>query len=71
MQNGFSTARRYVLDFEGSEDSEEQAKGAKTGTKWLKLIRRNLLSASEYNIFSAVEVASLSAQIDQLIAELR
>lgn len=71
MQSAFSNARRYILDFEGSENPEEQAKGAKTGTKWLKTIRRTILTTSEHNVFSAVEVASLSAQIDQVIAELK
>jgi hypothetical protein len=55
-----------VTDYELSETREEQAKNAKFAKKWLNQAQKNILSASEFNIFDAIDVAHLSAQIDQV-----
>jgi hypothetical protein len=54
-----------------SESREEQLYNAKKAKKWLDQARRNILSASEFNIFGAIDVAHLSAQIDQIISEIK
>ncbi|HET9721787.1 MAG TPA: hypothetical protein VFP32_02040 [Candidatus Saccharimonadales bacterium] len=63
--------RIYVNAYEFSEDRQEQLDNAKTAKKWLTKARQYILKASEADIFGAIEVAHLSARIDQLIGELK
>jgi hypothetical protein len=60
-------ARLDTRDYELSETREEQLKNAKVAKKRLEHIRKNILAASEYNVFGPVDVAQLSAQIEQII----
>jgi len=63
--------RIYTNAYEFSEERQEQLQNAKEAKKWLEQARRNILKASEDNIFSAIEVAHLSAQIEQIVGELK
>lgn len=63
-----ATARIYAADYELSETREEQLENAKTAKKWLADANKNILAVS--HIFSAIDVAHLTAQIDQTIGKL-
>jgi hypothetical protein len=71
LQQNLNDSRIYATDYELSETREEQAKNAKTAKKWLEQAQRNILAASEFNIFDAIDVAHLSAQIEQIISGLK
>lgn len=64
-------ARKYVNAYELSETREEQLDNAKVARSWLSKARKCILSASEHDIFGAVDVASLSAQIDTIKDNLK
>jgi len=64
-------ARIYSRDYEASEMRDEQLANAKKAKKYLELARQHILKASEFNVFGPIDVAHLSAQIDQLQAELK
>jgi hypothetical protein len=61
-------ARLDVRDYQSSETKPAQAKFAKQATKRLRSIGSILLAASTYNIFSAIDVALISAKVEQIIA---
>lgn len=63
--------RIYVNAYEFSEERPEQEQNAKMAKKWLARARQNILKASEAEVFGAVDVAHLSAQIDQLSGDLQ
>jgi flagellar biosynthesis/type III secretory pathway protein FliH len=63
--------RIYVNAYEFSEMRPEQQENAKTAKKWLKQAGQNILKASEANVFSPIDVAHLSAQLEQVKAELK
>lgn len=71
LRQGLNDGRIYALDYELSEMREEQLKNARMAKKWLEQARQSILKASESNIFSAIEVAHLTAQIDQIIGDLK
>jgi hypothetical protein len=71
LQQNLVDARVYTNDYELSETREEQLKNAKLAKKWLESLRVNILSASESNIFGAIDVAHLTAQIEQISANLK
>ena len=71
LRQNLNDARIYASAYETDETPEEQATSAKTARKWLAKARRNVLAASEYNVFSAIDVAHLSAQIEQIIDILK
>lgn len=71
LRQALIDARIYVHDYELSETREEQLQNAKTGKKWLEQARQQILKASEFNVFGAIDVAHLSAQIDQIIGDLK
>jgi hypothetical protein len=71
LSQNLADIRIYINAYEFSEDRQEQLDNAKIAKKWLERARQNILKASEKDIFSAIEVAHLSAQIDQLIGELK
>lgn len=64
-------ARKYAHAYELSETREEQLDNAKVAKSWLNKARKCILSASEHDIFGAVDVASLSAQIDTIKENLK
>ena len=63
-------AKLDVRDYEYAETRTEQIVLGKTGVKRLEELRKTLVAASEYNLFSAIDVAQLSAQIEQLISRI-
>jgi hypothetical protein len=71
LRQSLIDAKIYIRDYELSEMRDEQLKSAKTGKKWLEQARQAMLKASEYNVFGAIDVAHLSAQIDQIIGDLK
>jgi hypothetical protein len=71
LQQNLADARIYTNDYELSETREEQFDNAKKAKKWLEHARKNILTASESDIFNAIDVAHLSAQIEQIISELK
>ena len=64
-------ARIYSQSYELSETRQEQLKSAKAARKWLRRARKDILTASEANVFGAADVAQLSAEIEQIIANLK
>lgn len=63
--------RIYTNAYEFSEERPEQLENAKIAKQWLGEARQHILIASEENIFTAIEVAHLTAQIDQIIGDLK
>jgi hypothetical protein len=63
--------RIYTNAYEFSEERPEQIENAKAATDYLDQARQHILKTSEVNIFTAIDVAHLSAQIDQLIGDLK
>ncbi len=59
-------ARLDIRDYELSETRAEQLKCAKNAHKRIDSLRAQILSASEYDLFGAVDVAQLTAQLDQI-----
>jgi len=70
LQQNLDDTRIYIADYESSEDQQERLANARLAKKWLVSAQKNILSASEYNIFGAIDVAHLGAQIDQIIEAL-
>lgn len=71
LRQNLTDARIYAHDYELSEMREEQLANAKRAKKCLELVRGQILKASEHDIFGPVDVAHLSAQIDQARADLK
>jgi Na+-translocating ferredoxin:NAD+ oxidoreductase RnfC subunit len=63
-------ARLDVRDYELSETRQEQLAKALEAKRRLDHIRKLILAASEHDLFGAVDVAQLSAQIEQIIGLL-
>ena len=63
-------ARLDARDYELSETREEQLKDARDGRRKLEEVRKDILAASEYNIFSPVDVAQLTAQVELISEQL-
>jgi glyoxylate carboligase len=71
LQQNLNDSRIYVTDYELSETREEQLKNIKIAKKWLNEAQKNILKASEFNVFDAIDVAHLSAKIEQITADLK
>ena len=71
LKQDLANARLYANSYELSETPEEQGSNAKHSRQWLAKANKKILKASETNIFGPVDVAHLSAQIDQLKADLK
>lgn len=71
LRQNLTDARIYAHDYELSEMREEQLANAKRAKKFLEQARQQILRASEHNIFGPVDVAHLTAQIDQVKDELK
>lgn len=70
LRGNIADARLDVREYEFAETRAEQIQSAKEGRERLEQLRKSMLTASEYNFFSAIEVAALSAQIDRIIDSL-
>lgn len=62
--------RLEVRDYELAETRAEQIERARDGRQRLEDLRKHILAASQYDLFSAIEVAQVSAHIDRLIGNL-
>jgi hypothetical protein len=71
LRQSLSDAKIYARDYELSEMRDEQLDNFKKAKKYLGLARRQILRASEFDVFSAIDVAHLTAQIDQAGADLK
>jgi hypothetical protein len=63
-------ARLDVRDYEYADTRDEQVRYGKDAHTTLEQLRKNILQASEYNIFGSVDVAHISARIEQIIKQL-
>jgi hypothetical protein len=71
LRNDLIDAKLDIRDYEFSDTRAEQQKYGRQAVKRLESIRAGILAASEYNVFNAVDVAQISAQIEQIIDEVR
>lgn len=70
LQQQLIDSKIYAQGYELSETREEQLENANTAKYWLDKARKNIVLASEFNIFGAIDVAHLTAQIDQVTTNL-
>jgi hypothetical protein len=71
LKNNLTDARLDVRDYEFSETRAEQQKLAKQAHELLAKVRTGILSASEYNVFNAVDVAQFTAQLEQIVDDIQ
>jgi len=71
LRQNLTDIRIYAQAFESSETGAEQIINCKLAKKALNHARKHILAASEYNIFGPVDVAHLSAKIEQIMDELK
>ena len=70
LQRETTDMRLDARDYEFAETRAEQTRLAAAAAKRLDAIRESMLQASQNNIFSAIEIAELSARIDHIIDRL-
>jgi hypothetical protein len=70
LQKQIIETRLDVRDYELSETRQEQIKFDKSSKRQLETVRKDILAASEYNIFGPVDVAHLTAQLELVIEKL-
>jgi hypothetical protein len=70
LKNSLVDARLDIREYELSETREEQLRCAKLAKKRLEHVRTYILLASEYNIFGAVDVAQLTANVERISERL-
>ncbi|MGH7240954.1 MAG: hypothetical protein ACREGB_01515 [Candidatus Saccharimonadales bacterium] len=71
LKHDLIDARLDIRDYELSETRAEQIAQGIESVKRLEQIRGHILAGSEYNMFSGVDVAQFSAQLEQIIEELK
>lgn len=71
LQQFLSDARLYIGEFEASETKEERTANAKQAKKLLRGAMKRILSMSEQNIFSPVDVAQIGAETERIIDNLK
>jgi hypothetical protein len=64
-------SRIYARDYELSETRQEQFDNADRGKHYLEKARKDILIASEEDVFGAIDVAYMTAVIDQVISKLK
>jgi hypothetical protein len=70
LKRELADARLDIRDYEFSETRDEQLQNALVAKERLRIISKHILKVSEYNIFSAVDVALASAQLERIIEKL-
>ena len=70
LKRDVANARLDIRDYELAETKIEQVRLGSDATKRLEAVRHGILAVSQNNVFGAVEVAQLSAQIESLIERL-
>jgi len=71
LRQAMNDARTCSRDYEAAEDEQGRATNAAFSRKWLNKARKIILKTSEHDIFGAIEVAHLTAHIDQIIGDLK
>lgn len=71
LKNELADAKLDIRDYEFSDTRAEQLRHSKQAIERLEKIRTGILAASEYNVFNAVDVAQFTAQLEQIIEEVR
>ncbi|HET6924883.1 MAG TPA: hypothetical protein VFH39_03585 [Candidatus Saccharimonadales bacterium] len=71
LRRNVADARLDIRDYELSETRDEQLRKAQAAKKRLERVRKGVLAASEYNVFGAVDVAQLTAQLEQISDNLK
>jgi len=71
LRQNIHDARIYATDYELSETREEQSDNAKKAKKYLKDASDKIVIASQAEIFNAIDVAHLSAQIESIASQLK
>lgn len=71
LKGALVDARLEVRDYELAETRTEQLAQAKVALERLEHSRTRILQMSAYNVFSAIEVAHLGAQIEHIGELLR
>lgn len=71
LKNELIDARLDIRDYELSETREEQLRKAGEARQRLERIRKMILGLSEYNVFGSVDVAQLSAELEQISEQVR
>jgi hypothetical protein len=71
LRQNFADIKIYTNAYEYSEERSEQLENAKMAKGWLEDASKNILKVSEADIFSAIDVAHLTAVIDQVKADLK
>lgn len=66
LRNLLIDVRLDARDYEYAETRANQLNVVKDSKKRLDALRQTIIKASEYNVFSPVDVAELSARIEQL-----
>ena len=70
LKNQAADMRLDIRDYGMAETRAQQQQLAKEVTERLEQLQATILKISEYNLVSAVDVAQLSAQLQQLISVL-
>ncbi len=70
LKNQAIDIRLEIRDYGLAETRQEQEQLAKAAAERIEIMQATVLKASEYNLLGAADVAQLSAQLQQLIAEL-
>ncbi|MBX4201988.1 hypothetical protein KW803_03830 [Candidatus Saccharibacteria bacterium] len=71
LKQSLGFAKTYTQDYELSEMRQEQLDNAKKAKKKLNNARTQVLRASEFDVFGAIDVAQLSAEIETVIVDLK
>ena len=66
LKHDLADVRLDIRDYEFAETRVEQGKLGQAARQRLASVKTNMLAASQYNIFSAIDIAQLSARLDQL-----
>ena len=71
MAGAMVDSRLSVRDYESARGKEERDRYRDESNTYLGVVRERMLAASQYDLFSAIEIAHFSALLDQLIEELQ
>lgn len=66
IKRNMADARLDIRDYEYAETRSEQQQQGMAAKKRLEQVRQTVLTASEYNVFSAIDVAHTTATIEQI-----
>lgn len=71
IKNQLVDARLDVRDFEYAQSRAEQLEYARESRPRLEELHKNVLKASGYGLFSAVDTAHTSARLQQILSHMR